>query len=964
MRRRERRATAAQSAAAAAATPLPPVRMMMGDVELGTGRVVERGQTSITMSVVTLTEDGKGHPAFADKEIPGEVKINTRINDAQTVVGGYEFHDNLRRNLAAEIQGHADTGNQQQFYSLLKAAYGLSQGSQFPVRSEDGTTRITGKTAILVRWADHYRNLLNRHTVVDDSILDEIPVLPTMVDLEEFPTLPEVQGALNSLKNNKAAGPDGVPGEILRCGGEALAQCLLSFVTASWESGCVPQQWKDADLVSIYKKKGDKADCNNSRGISLLSCAGKALTRILLLRLIKSVSEDVLPESQCGFRKDRSTIDMAFSWQGSYKRICTGVRQGCVIAPVIFNLFLAAVMLPAKKNINPQDCIDLTYRLDGSLFNLRRLKAPIGLASASFGRLSSRVFLNKDLATQTKVAIYKAVCLSILLYASETWTLCRPHIRSLERFHIRCLQRILGLKWWHKVPHVEIRRRANVDPMETILLQRQLRWTGHLIRLPPNRLPRQVLYGELTHGRRTVGGQYKRFKDKLEHCAADRSGWRNACTAGCQLYTRKLNELSEARRAKRHSEGREEGRHRRFPTVRLKQLKAHGGSCQEGGVFIAVRSDLVSTPNYDNSEAEVVWATIQQAEPLEATEQHPYLGVILSHDLKWSHHIASITSKANSTLGFLRRNIRGASKELDPGWSMQLQSGTHSNANTVKQTHYRPNSKQFRGAQPDGYTMTTDTPPVPHNLFTTWAGQHYNRAPMTYPWTFMPERALCHYTRLSPRVKTIFQQYRYEASYFNSRNRGLRRGPPGTYYNYNEDLLDVVRDTYPSGDDVNWMLTNQDNKGGGRGGLVRWTTEGLVEMFYRRNHQHKWKYNKNGMFRTDQQGKLVRPTGRPKLLLPVFEKREVNVGNLLDQKLPKCSTISELYAAQEHEYEVLRDDVTRNIAAPTIEQHPADVNNETGKKGLVLTPKQWAKLKALPLLGAIRDATCNDMPYY
>ncbi|KAI8519674.1 hypothetical protein Bbelb_029310 [Branchiostoma belcheri] len=104
----------------------------------------------------------------------------------------------------------------------------------------------------------------------------------------------------------------------------------------------------------------------------------------------------------------------------------------------------------------------------------------------------------------------------------------------------------------------------------------------------------------------------------------------------------------------------------------------------------------------------------------------PYLGIILSHDLKWLHHIDSIISKANSTLGFLKHNIRGASQELDPGWSMQLQSGTHSNANTHKQTHYRSNSKQFRGAQPDGFTTTTDTLPVPHNSFTTWAGQHYN----------------------------------------------------------------------------------------------------------------------------------------------------------------------------------------------------------------------------------------------
>ncbi|KAI8487218.1 hypothetical protein Bbelb_350160 [Branchiostoma belcheri] len=79
------------------------------------------------------------------------------------------------------------------------------------------------------------------------------------------------------------------------------------------------------------------------------------------------------------------------------------------------------------------------------------------------------------------------------------------------------------------------------------------------------------------------------------------------------------------------------------------------------------------------------------------------------------------------------------------------------------------------------------------------------------------------YTRLSPRVKTIFQQYRYDVDNFHRRNRvyraisglltyGLRRGPPGTYYIYDQDLLDIVRDTYPSGEDVAWMLTNQDNR--------------------------------------------------------------------------------------------------------------------------------------------------------
>ncbi|XP_035657767.1 uncharacterized protein LOC118403264 [Branchiostoma floridae] len=58
-------------------------------------------------------------------------------------------------------------------------------------------------------------------------------------------------------------------------------------------------------------------------------------------------------------------------------------------------------------------------------------------------------------------------------------------------------------------------------------------------------------------------------------------------------------------------------------------------------------------------------------------------------------------------------------------------------------------------------------------------------------------------------------------------------------------------------------------------------------MFYKRSHDHKWKHNKSGMFRTDDQGRPVRPTGKPKLLLPVFETRQININNLATQKLPK-----------------------------------------------------------------------------
>ena len=80
----------------------------------------------------------------------------------------------------------------------------------------------------------------------------------------------------------------------------------------------------------------------------------------------------------------------------------------------------------------------------------------------------------------------------------------------------KSVQKILGFHGWNKVPHVEIRRRANVHCMEHLVMQRQLRWVGHIIRMQSNRLPRRVLYSELQLGQRAVGGQKKRFSDQLK----------------------------------------------------------------------------------------------------------------------------------------------------------------------------------------------------------------------------------------------------------------------------------------------------------------------------------------------------------------------------------------------------------------------------------------------------------------
>ena len=79
-----------------------------------------------------------------------------------------------------------------------------------------------------------------------------------------------------------------------------------------WEDGAVPQDMRDAKIIAIYKNKGKRNDCNNYRGILLLSIVGKTFAQVLLNRL-QVLADRVYTEAQRGFRAARSTIDMVFS---------------------------------------------------------------------------------------------------------------------------------------------------------------------------------------------------------------------------------------------------------------------------------------------------------------------------------------------------------------------------------------------------------------------------------------------------------------------------------------------------------------------------------------------------------------------------------------------------------------------------------------------------------------------------
>ncbi|KAK2163547.1 hypothetical protein NP493_1455g00025 [Ridgeia piscesae] len=92
---------------------------------------------------------------------------------------------------------------------------------------------------------------------------------------------------------------------------EARKRQSVQQIAPTWEVGSVPQTWKDANIVTTYKK-GDRTDCGNYVGISLLSITGKIFARILLNRLSTHITPEVVPETQYGFRGNPSTVDVIF----------------------------------------------------------------------------------------------------------------------------------------------------------------------------------------------------------------------------------------------------------------------------------------------------------------------------------------------------------------------------------------------------------------------------------------------------------------------------------------------------------------------------------------------------------------------------------------------------------------------------------------------------------------------------
>ena len=127
-----------------------------------------------------------------------------------------------------------------------------------------------------------FDSVLNRPSSINDDAINRLPQVECNLQFDEFPTVAETVKAIKFLSSGKAPGSDAISAEIYKAGETAVAKKMTELFHIMWRNDAIPQEFKDASIIHLFKRKGNPQLCDNRRGISLLSIDGKVLARILL----------------------------------------------------------------------------------------------------------------------------------------------------------------------------------------------------------------------------------------------------------------------------------------------------------------------------------------------------------------------------------------------------------------------------------------------------------------------------------------------------------------------------------------------------------------------------------------------------------------------------------------------------------------------------------------------------------
>lgn len=207
------------------------------------------------------------------------------------------------------IEGKYKNKEIRNFYRDVKEMRKGYQARTVHYKNKEGNL-ISNEEEVVERWKEYFDELLNEGAegMEEGSQQDEIETLKEEI---EQPTKEEIYNIIETLKNNKSPGHNGITAENIKAGGKLLKEKIYELMGDIYTQEAMPQAWNKATIVPLYKK-GDKSNCHNYRGIALLDVAYKVLSTWIKQK-IEVIAEKLIGEYQAGFRKGRSTTDQVFT---------------------------------------------------------------------------------------------------------------------------------------------------------------------------------------------------------------------------------------------------------------------------------------------------------------------------------------------------------------------------------------------------------------------------------------------------------------------------------------------------------------------------------------------------------------------------------------------------------------------------------------------------------------------------
>ena len=219
--------------------------------------------------------------------------------------------DKRRRlnNLAEEAETAARNNCSSDLYQLTRKIAGQRR-NMTTIKDREGK-HLVNEDEVLERWREHFEGVLNEpRPDIPLPEMDQAPEVITSIEAADI-SIAEIKRAIHRLKNNKSPGIDAISAEMLKCSENDAVKQLHSLFNSIWKDQCVPEDWKKSLIVQV-PKKGDLTECDNYRGISLLSVPCKILCRLLIDR-VKSGVDEMIRQEQAGFRSGRGTSEQIFA---------------------------------------------------------------------------------------------------------------------------------------------------------------------------------------------------------------------------------------------------------------------------------------------------------------------------------------------------------------------------------------------------------------------------------------------------------------------------------------------------------------------------------------------------------------------------------------------------------------------------------------------------------------------------